>query len=603
MNALQFAEQNIVFEKTSLITGKFHLPKYPFLGAPLLELDNIDTKTLVVLKASGCMGTVFLQIAIAKRILCDQGDMYFVAQTDDDSKEWSVTRGVDFIFRIPDIERLKKFSVGERQSVTQGRWLFRHKFLLITGPGKSARQSKQVRYVLTDESHLEEFENGALKEFDDRRTSAGWTGQSTHATTAPDEGREVDKLYKGGKQNEFHWRCLNCNELVWALWEDFAREHYNGETVFKWKESQSETETLESIRAICPHCSAELMDNSRTRSQLVANGDYLAQNNNPTPGVNSFGWSVFCGHWIDWKSTLGKYLGAQYAATEFGNLTELENFTKKQLCRPWIPMIPNRKVALGNFNSGEIWSILENKRRFCSFDFQEGKGSEGVHWWGQVDEFIPSGNSRRVDYQRLESWADCRAFQLHHGAESKDTGCDAGHRDKEVFAKCAMWKWFALLASDSEMFHHTVTVEKQKTIVPNPYYTQPVPQDSMSGKFIKRTQQRGIIIPRGSVLPDGWCLSRSWSKPNIGFLLLRLRDGKTGFEYGIPSDIREEYLKQLNSYMETIDIVKKTNRKTRILKQIRDDDHSFSTSSQNLVLAIISGYFPLATQQQTEIAA
>ena len=46
------------------------------------------------------MGTVFLQIAMAKRILCDVGDMYFVAQTDDDAKSWTVERGAEFILTI-----------------------------------------------------------------------------------------------------------------------------------------------------------------------------------------------------------------------------------------------------------------------------------------------------------------------------------------------------------------------------------------------------------------------------------------------------------------------------------------------------------------------
>ena len=151
MKALDFAKRYIRFERTSLVSGPFYLPKYPMLGEPLAELDNINTKTLVVYKASGCMGTVFLQIAMAKRILCDVGDMYFVAQTDDDAKGWGVERGAEFILSIPDILRLRH---SDKYWQTQSDGCSATKWLIITGPGKEARDSRGRCATYSPTNHI-----------------------------------------------------------------------------------------------------------------------------------------------------------------------------------------------------------------------------------------------------------------------------------------------------------------------------------------------------------------------------------------------------------------------------------------------------------------
>lgn len=591
MSTLDFARENIVFEKQSLISGPFNESRYRFIAPPLEACDSIATKTLVVFKASGCMGTVFLQIVIAKRIVCDTGDMYFVAQTDEDAKEWSVTRGSDFILRIPNVFRLRKMS--DKFWQTQGRWMFRHKFLIITGPGKNARQSKQVRYVFTDESHLDEYENGALAEFDDRRQSAGWTGQSIHATTAPDSGREASTLYLLGRQNEWHWRCPSCHNLIWPLWEQYARDHYNGEQVFVWKDSQNEDETLASIIARCPHCSCEFKDTPRDRSTLNE-GQYEAQNSDAPKHTDSFRWSVFAAPWIEWKSILAKHLAAKKAAL-LGDYSKAENFIKKQLCMIYTP----EAVDYGDSHINLItWKPALDTTRICSFDFQEGKGSEGVHWWGQVDEYARNGDSMRVAFNRLETWGNCRQFQLDHKAGDSHTYCDAGYSDKEVFYRCSQWRWYALISSDSDQFLHEVRVEGKPQMIPHPYYTQTKPQDSMSGKHIIQTKKRGIRVPNGRSLPEGWCLSRTWSKPNIGFLLLRLKAGKLPMAYGVPHGFNPEFAKQLNSYLETVEEVKKTGARKRILKQVREADHAFSCSSQSLVGALVAGFLPVANQEE-----
>lgn len=587
MKTRDFATKHIVFSKTSPVTGPFRLSMYPFLGKPMDASDDIRIKRLVIFKSSSCLGTVLGQIINAKRIACDVGDQKMVCQTDDDSSTWTKTRGKEWLESIPTIERLVKTS--EKYPKTQDLWMFRHKFLEISGPGINSAQSIQVRYVQTDESHLEAYPNGRLVEFE-KRMGGRWDSQSTHITTAPDEGREVDGFYNDGTQDEWHLRCGKCNNLIWPLWEDRAQKHYNGERIFHWDESQSETETLDSIRAVCPHCSAVHMDNDRERYALCRDGDYVTMNPDANIEYASFRWSVFGGgHWISWRGLLAEYLAAIRAA-KMMDLKKHEDWVKKRECFAYKHEPPDMGDGDGqsDYKVGSVWITEHDKFRDCSFDVQD---QDGFHLWGQVDEFDRSGASRRVDYQKLLSWDEARAYQQHHTVLDSDTYCDAWHRMREVFGKCATYHWYALFAEDASefAFEKTDTKTRERLLLRYPYSKVAV-EDPMSGKNSQK------LVITGGQIPKGFCGSRRWSKPTIGGYLMALKAGKSHY-YGIATDLNPEYAAQLNSYTYASDYNKKSGVTSVILKQVKVQDHSFATSSMCVLGAIIKNHFPLSILQ------
>lgn len=591
MNALQFARDNIRFDETSPITGPFRDEKYPFLRGPLNASDDITVKRLVVYKSSSSMGSVLGELINTKRVRCDVGNQIMVCQTDEKADQWSKTRGKQWLTSIKDIERLIK---KDKYAVTNSLWLFRHKWLSISGPGINNAQSDQCRYLQTDEAHLDAYGPGCLIEWE-KRMGGRWDAQATHISTAADLGKEIDRFFHEGSQDEWHWRCPKCAKLVWPLWEEDARKEYNGQVVL-YRRSTGE------IVFYCPYCGHSLPDTARNRYDLVRDGDYVRKNDLAPISVRSFRWNVFAAHWINWRSMGDEFTAAQESA-KLGDLKPLEDWEKKRLCKSWEPYIPDfGTTPRSTYGAGDIWAVNEDKLRVASFDFQEGHGPIGVHWWGQVDEFTRNGDSRRIDYRKLTSWGDCRGFQQDNRVADGDTFCDAGFRDKEVFARCADWKWYALISSDTDEFSHIVTIGGEKKRVTNPYYSQTNAQDSMAGKIIKQAKKGGLIVPHGSRLPIGWCYSRTWSKPNIGYLLLRIKDGRLGNEYGIGRDIIEEYTSQLNSYTEVIQVTKSTGRRQRLLKQVKEADHAFSTGSMCLVGAIIRGFFPVANSTEPKTA-
>lgn len=583
MKALAFAQKYIRFDKTSPVTGPFRIEMYPFLAGPLNASDDIRIKRLTILKASSCLGTVCGQIINAKRIAEDVGDQIMVCQTDDDAEKFTKTRGKEWLESVPNVMRL--LSSG-KYAQTNSLWLFRHKFLIITGPGLSAAQSDQVRYVQTDESHLPTYPPGRLVEFE-KRMGARWDRQATHITTAADEGKEVDQFYYQATQNEWHWRCPKCSELVWPLWEDDAKERYNGEKVFQWTNHQSDTMTLESIHAVCPWCQHERKDNSRDRYSLQRDADYVAMNPSAPIEFASYRWSALsAGHWIPWREMLSEYLSS-LVAWNLGDLKPFEDWEKKRLCKTWIarpPTLSNDNGVL-NYRVGDIWVTEQEKLRNCSIDVQ----SAPFHLWIQCDEWLRNGDSRRVDYQKLTTWEQARAFQQHHGIRDSDTYCDAGHEMHEVFGKCEAWGWYAMFADSDDDFEHEITNPLCKHLpklrVRHPY-SMTQKEDAYAGKHVARIQRYRNI-------PAGYCLSRRWSKYTMGGYLMAAKAGQSRY-YGIASDINPEYTAQLNSYAYVRQQNKKSGVWEVILKQVRVDDHAFGCSSLTMLGAVIKSFFPLA---------
>lgn len=593
MKTRDFAAKYIRFDKASPVTGPFRLEMYPILGKPMDASDDIRIKRLVIYKASSCLGTVLGQIINTKRIAVDVGDQIMVCQTDDDATKFTKTRGKEWMESVPTVMRLLK---NDKYAQTNDLWLFRHKFLKISGPGITAAQSDQVRYVQTDESHLDAYAPGRLVEWE-KRMGARWDRQATHISTAANEGKEIDQFYYQGTQEEWHWRCTKCNELVLPLWSERAEAKYNGERVFIWKEYQSETQTLESIKATCPYCHAIYNDNSRERFSLQRDADYVAMN--PTAPIEfaSFQWAAFAAaHWMPWREFLSEHLAA-IAAAKMGDLKPHEDFVKKRECRSYRPEIPDLGEGCGasDYVIGSIWITEHEKLRTVSFDVQD---EDGFHLWAQCDEFLRNGDSRRLDYQKLPSWEAARSFQQHHGAKHTDTFCDAGHRMREVFKKCEEWGWYALFSTDDYDFVNMVTVDKTKPKIPVKHpYSIAQSEDAMIGQSGKRVLR--WVDSRGrAIVPAGYCLSRRWSKPTIGGYLMALKGGQSRY-YGIAKDMSPDYVSQLNSYTYAKVLDKKYGTTSVILRQVKKDDHAFATSSMCLLGAVIRGFFPLAIPSTT----
>lgn len=592
MTTLDFANAHVRFDKSSPITGPFRVEFYPFLLAPLAAADDVTCKRLVIYKASSCMGTVLGQIINAKRIVCDVGDQLMICQTDDDAGLWAKTRGKEWVRAIPDAMRLLS---RDKYAMTNELWIFRHKFLSISGPGISSAQSVQVRYLQTDESHLDSYAPGRLIEFE-KRMGGRWNRQATHITTAPDEGKEVDVFYNDGQQDEWYFRCPSCSELFWPLWGQDAKDKYNAD-VFVIADGNA--------ICVCPHCCHVSRDTARDRYALVKDGGFVAQNTSAAPDTRSFRWNVFAAHWISWGEIKTESDAAMEAA-KLGNLKPLEDFHKKRLCKSWKPFLPDFGGGKGvnDYKCGDAWESTEEKRRFIGADFQAGSGDEGAHIHAVCTEYDRLGNSRRVEYRRLDTFEQLHQMAVTLGVmeakvDGKLTGkgtcviVDSGHENRLVFRECSKYGWYAYRGSDLEQFHIT-TIDGKQVSHPMPY-SVPKPESGIVGEK-QPDRLRGVT--KGG-LPAGWAYCIVGDNNALYGYLSALIGGSSGRYFGIASDMPEIYVANMPAFIAIIETDKKTNKpKPIIWKRVRKD-HFWDCEVMALALAMKHGFFPIAISSQS----
>lgn len=581
MTTLEFARKYIRFEKSGTpITGPFREEFYPFILGPFEAADDIRCKRLVIYKAASCMGTVVGQIINAKRIVCDVGDQKMVCQTDDDAEIWSKTRGKEWLRSIDDAMRLVS---RDKYAITNTLWMFRHKFLEISGPGISSAQSVQVRYLQTDEAHLQTYERGRLAEFE-KRMGGRWNRQSTHITTAPNEGREVDVFYTAGDQSEWHWRCPNCEYLVWPLWGERAKKFYD-QPVFERNGAQ--------VMFRCPFCGNPKGDTARERYELNRNGDYLAQNPGADVGTRSFRWSVFAAHWIPWSDIATEH-DSTIAAARNGDLKPLEDFEKKRLCFQWRPYLPDWGDGKGasDYNLGDAWECGEYVRILAA-DVQAGKADEGAHLWALVTQWDRMGNSRRLAYRRVETFGQLESLREEFKVESKNVHVDSGHENRMVFRECGRRKWYATRGSDAAEILHTIERDGKLLSFPMPY-SQTEPQSGVVGE---KQPDRLKRVRKGN-LPHGWAYCIVMANPTLYGYLSALIGGASGRYFGIAKDFPAEYTSLMPAFIPHV-VKDKQQREKIVWKQVRAA-HPWDCEVQSLVGAMRAGYFPVGkTTEQT----
>lgn len=546
--------------------------------------DDIRCKRLVILKASSTLGTVLGQIIIAKRIVCDVGDIFMVCQTDDKAAEWTKTRGKEWLYSIPDVVRLIS---KEKYAVTNDLWQFRQKDLYISGPGINAAQSTQVRYLQTDESHLDAFPEGRLVEFE-KRMGGQWNRQATHITTAPDAGREVDRFYCEGQQDEWFLRCPSCSRLVWPLMGDFAMDCYKMQVFVKMRTG---------VHFICPYCANAHPDTTRARYDMVHGGDYCAMNPAANIFTRSFRWSVFAAHWISWEETFSEY-ESSLAAAKLGNLKPLEDVTKKRFCMSWKAELPDFGEGKGvnDYKVGDlIWvvrNVIPESVRILTADYQAGTGDEGAHFWALVCQWSREGDSRRESYQRVNTFGDLEQLQGDSQVLTGNVYCDAGHESRLIYRECGKRRWYATRGSDSDEILHRVKRGDKYISFPMPY-SQTEPQNGVVGQ--KKLARRDRFT--GSRLPEGWAWQIMMCNPTLYGILSALVGGTSGRYFGIASNFPSEYVANVPAFVPVVEKNDKTGMAKRVVwRKVKSYDHAHDCETQQLVGAMRAGYCPLAKQ-------
>ena len=196
-------------------------------------------------------------------------------------------------------------------------------------------------------------------------------------------------------------------------------------------------------------------------------------------------------------------------------------------------------------------------------------------------------------------------LQGQYGVKDDDMTVDLGHEFSECVAKCAEYHWIGMQSGDSDVF---MIPDGAGGMLPNRHYGPRTIYDSYIGKSLPPQIQRARRAAAnrrvklsdgkiGTVLGPGFGIYIQWSKPNVGYLMCALKGGNSGRYFGVASDMPEDFIKQIHTYMpatkDTVDPKMPGFVRKMYLRQLSDIDHAFPTACQNLISAMRAGYFPM----------
>ncbi len=227
-------------------------------------------------------------------------------------------------------------------------------------------------------------------------------------------------------------------------------------------------------------------------------------------------------------------------------------------------------------------------------DFQAGKGSEGAHLWALATQWDRQGNSRRLAWRKVETFAQLETMQIEFSVESKNVYCDSGHENRLVFRECGKRKWYATRGSDAPEILHSIERNSKRIAFPMPY-SQTEPQSGVVGEKQPDKLKR---VHHGK-LPHGWAYCIVMANPTLYGYLSALIGGSSGRYFGVASDFPKDYIESMPAFIPIISQDKQGRDKVT-WKKVRPD-HAWDCEVQALVGAIRAGCFPLAKSIEAEV--
>lgn len=273
------------------------------------------------------------------------------------------------------------------------------------------------------------------------------------------------------------------------------------------------------------------------RRILNKGGKFIALNQNASKENVGFHWNALAS--MSWGKLAELYLRAKIAARK-GDSSLLQQFYQKRLALAWREFAEDYRleIASGSYNSGDVWDeeagfnklgeiiappFAENEviapLRIMSVDVQMNCFYLVVRAWS-ID-----GSSRLLWHEKVLTWEDIEDIQQRFSILSNLVFIDAGYNSYEVYKQCGKHHWIALMGDNRANFVHRL------------------PQ----GKSVLRfySPVKNIFISR-----DAKCRMHFWSNLNVKDTLARIRRNQNpedGATWEVPTDISEDYLKQMES--------------------------------------------------------
>ena len=526
----RWCEDHIKNIPYSPLPGPFRSENSPWIREVMEAIVDPKIRLVSIIAAVQSSKTTSPELTLCYIIANLPGPCLWLDQTDEDAKDESESRLQKLFESCEPVKKLFPKNKNKQRNCTihfsNGMTLW-----LLGAYNKTNLQRRSIRWLFGDETWR--WPVGHMAEAEARTTAFGWLGKCVFMSQGGEENDDTHRKFETTDMREWHYKCPKCGKYIpykWenVEWDDDCKDE-NGEYDF--------SKINHSTALKCPECGEYFEDTDRMRRILNKDGKFIALNPNASKENVGFHWNALAS--MSWGKLAELYLRAKIAARK-GDSSLLQQFYQKRLALAWREFAEDYRleIASGSYNSGDVWDeeagfnklgeiiappFAENEviapLRIMSVDVQMNCFYLVVRAWSI------NGSSRLLWHEKVLTWEDIEEIQKRFRILDNLVFVDAGYNSFEVYKHCGERNWIALMGDNRANFFHRLP--NGKTVL---RFYSPVKYIFIS-RYVK-------------------CRMHFWSNLNVKDTLARIRRNQNpadGATWEVPTDISEDYLKQMES--------------------------------------------------------
>lgn len=526
----RWCEDHIRSIPYSPLPGPFRSENSPWIREVMEAIIDPKIRLVSIIAAVQSSKTTSPELTLCYIIANLPGPCLWLDQTDEDAKDESESRLQKLFESCEPVKKLFPKNKNKQRNCTihfsNGMTLW-----LLGAYNKTNLQRRSIRWLFGDETWR--WPVGHMAEAEARTTAFGWLGKCVFMSQGGEENDDTHRKFETTDMREWHYKCPKCGKYISYKWENIEWDDdckdENGEYDF--------SKINHSTALKCPECGEYFEDSDRMRRILNKDGKFIALNPNASKENVGFHWNALAS--MTWGKLAELYLRAKIAARK-GDSSLLQQFYQKRLALPWKEFADDYRleIASGSYNSGDAWDeeagfnklgeiiappFAENEviapLRIMSVDVQMNCFYLVVRAWSI------NGSSRLLWHEKVLTWEDIEEIQKRFRILDNLVFVDAGYNSFEVYKHCGERNWIALMGDNRANFFHRLP--NGKTVL---RFYSPVKHIFIS-RYVK-------------------CRMHFWSNLNVKDTLARIRRNQNpadGATWEVPTDISEDYLKQMES--------------------------------------------------------
>ena len=526
----RWCEDHIKSIPYSPLPGAFRSENSPWIREVMEAIVDPKIRLVSIIAAVQSSKTTSPELTLCYIIANLPGPCLWLDQTDEDAKDESESRLQKLFESCEPVKKLFPKNKNKQRNCTihfsNGMTLW-----LLGAYNKTNLQRRSIRWLFGDETWR--WPVGHMAEAEARTTAFGWLGKCVFMSQGGEENDDTHRKFETTDMREWHYKCPKCGKYIpykWenVEWDDDCKDE-NGEYDF--------SKINHSTALKCPECGEYFEDSDRMRRILNKGGKFIALNPNASKENVGFHWNALAS--MSWGKLAELYLRAKIAARK-GDSSLFQQFYQKRLALAWREFAEDYRleIASGSYNSGDVWDeeagfnklgeiiappFAENEviapLRIMSVDVQMNCFYLVVRAWSI------NGSSRLLWHEKVLTWEDIEEIQKRFRILDNLVFVDAGYNSFEVYKHCGERNWIALMGDNRANFFHRLP--NGKTVL---RFYSPVKHIFIS-RYVK-------------------CRMHFWSNLNVKDTLARIRRNQNpadGTTWEVPTDISEDYLKQMES--------------------------------------------------------